>query len=181
MEEKKLYTQEEVDLITGSVYAEAYNAGLNDNGHKPQTETGWVKADTKPEHNVGVLVFIPGEDNHITSGMWDISNKWVLLDEYRTPEEEVTHWMPLPAFPEGYTWNEIPGELADVLKKVAKEELSKRGSPAAAREEDDPQELWDEHSALIGDDIDDLSFWAGREVMRKEDFFKALKQQKENP
>lgn len=54
-------------------------------------------------------------------------------------------------------------------------------SPAAAREEDDPQELWDEHSALIGDDIDDLSFWAGREVMRKEDFFKALKQQKENP
>src|SRR4051812_16476752 len=54
---------------------------------------GWVKADTKPEHNAGVLVFIPGEDNHITSGMWDISNEWVLLDEYRTPEEEVTHWM----------------------------------------------------------------------------------------
>lgn len=35
MEEKKLYTQEEVDLITGSVYAEAYNAGLSDNGYKP--------------------------------------------------------------------------------------------------------------------------------------------------
>lgn len=62
---------------------------------------GWVKAETKPEHNVGVLVFIPGEDNHITSGMWDISNEWVLLDEYRTPEEEVTHWMPLPGLPEG--------------------------------------------------------------------------------
>lgn len=84
----------------------------------------WVKADTKPEHNVGVLVFIPGEDNHITSGVWDISNKWVLLDEYRTPEEEVTHWMPLPAFPEGYTWNEIPDDLVDALKKVAKEELA---------------------------------------------------------
>lgn len=97
---------------------------------------GWVKTDTKPEYNVGVLVFIPGEDNHITSGMWDISNEWVLLDEYRTPEEEVTHWMPLPAFPEGYTSNEMPGELIDVLKKVAKEELSKRESSPAAREED---------------------------------------------
>lgn len=88
-------------------------------------EAAWVKADTKPEHNVGVLVFIPGEDNHITSGMWDISNKWVLLDEYRTPEEEVTHWMPLPAFPDGYTWNEIPDELAAAIKKVAEEELGK--------------------------------------------------------
>jgi hypothetical protein len=82
---------------------------------------GWVKADTKPEHNVGVLVFIPGEDNHITSGMWDISNEWVLLDEYRTPEEEVTHWMPLPAFPEGYMHNEIPAEWVGALKEAAKE------------------------------------------------------------
>jgi hypothetical protein len=56
----------------------------------------WNSAEIKPPHNVGVLVFIPDEDNHITSGMWDISNKWVLLDEYRTPECEVTHWMPLP-------------------------------------------------------------------------------------
>jgi hypothetical protein len=83
----------------------------------PAGERQWKSAEIKPEHNVGVLVFIPGEDNHITSGMWDISNKWVLLDEYRTPEEEVTHWMPLPAFPEGYTWNE---------KKVAKDELENR-------------------------------------------------------
>jgi hypothetical protein len=55
-------------------------------------------------------------------------------------------------------------------------------SPAAGREEVDPQEIWDEHSALIGDDIDDLSYWAGKEVMKKEDFLKALqqfKQQKE--
>lgn len=55
-----------------------------------------------PEHNVGVLVFIPDEDNHITSGMWDIDNKWVLLDEYRVPECEVTHWMKLPVLPNGY-------------------------------------------------------------------------------
>ncbi len=96
----------------------------------------WVKADTKPEHNVGVLVFIPSEDNHITSGMWDISNEWVLLDEYRTPEEEVTHWMPLPAFPEGFTHDEIPAEWVDILKGIAKEELGKKESPAAGREED---------------------------------------------
>jgi hypothetical protein len=55
-----------------------------------------------PEHNVGVLVFIPKEDFHITSGMWDVSNKWVLLDEYRVPDCEVTHWMKLPAIPKEY-------------------------------------------------------------------------------
>jgi hypothetical protein len=94
-----------------------------------QAPTGavWVKADQKPEHNVGVLVFIPGEDNHITSGMWDISNEWVLLDEYRTPDEEVTHWTALPAFPEGYTNNDIPEEWVSTLKAIAKEELAKKG------------------------------------------------------
>lgn len=49
----------------------------------------WVPVSIKPVHNVGVLVFIPDEDDHITSGMWDVSNKWVLLDEYRTPECEL--------------------------------------------------------------------------------------------
>lgn len=58
-----------------------------------------VKENGYPEHNLGVLVFIPGEDNHMTSGMWDIDNKWVLLDEYRVPEEEVTHWTYLPIPP----------------------------------------------------------------------------------
>lgn len=94
----------------------------------------WLSADTKPEHNLGVLVFIPGEDNHITSGMWDISNEWVLLDEYRTPEEEVTHWMPLPAFPEGYTHDVISDEWVSALKAIAKEELNKKGMPTAGRE-----------------------------------------------
>lgn len=63
---------------------------------------GWIKAETKPEYNVGVLVFIPDEDFHITSGMWDISNKWVLLDEYRKPDCEVTHWMKLPDIPKEF-------------------------------------------------------------------------------
>jgi hypothetical protein len=66
-------------------------------------QRGWISVESQmPEHNVGVLVFIPEEDYHITSGMWDISNKWVLLDEYRKPECKVTHWMPLVDIPEEY-------------------------------------------------------------------------------
>lgn len=61
-----------------------------------------VKENGYPPYNLGVLVFIPEEDYHITSGMWDISNKWVLLDEYREPECEVTHWMPVPNIPPEY-------------------------------------------------------------------------------
>lgn len=75
---------------------------------------GWYCAETsKPEKNVGVLVLIPAEGNHITSGMWDIDNKWVLLDDYRVvPSEKpemdgdkeispsiVVYWRPLPALP----------------------------------------------------------------------------------
>lgn len=96
------------------IFAKAYPA--------PQG-IGWVKAETKPEHNVGVLVFIPGEDNHITSGMWDISNEWVLLDEYRTPEEEVTHWMPLPGLPDGVESNDLPDDIVQTIKKIAREEM----------------------------------------------------------
>lgn len=52
-----------------------------------------------PPKNLGVLVFIPDEDNHITAGMWDVDNKWVLLDEYRVPECKITHWRHLPKKP----------------------------------------------------------------------------------
>lgn len=61
---------------------------------------GWISAEIKPPMNWGVLVYIPEEDSHITSGMWDVSKKWVLLDEYRVPESEVTHWTILPDAPE---------------------------------------------------------------------------------
>ena len=60
----------------------------------------WHDAEKElPEKNVGVLVFIPEEDNHITAGMYDISEKWVLLDEYREPTVPVTHWMRMPPEP----------------------------------------------------------------------------------
>lgn len=107
--------------VSAEELADLYLLNHPDESEAPQ----WTPADIKPEHNVGVLVFIPGEDNHITSGMWDVSNEWVLLDEYRTPEEEVTHWMPLPSFPEGYSWNEIPADWVNTFKQIAKEELGK--------------------------------------------------------
>ncbi len=60
----------------------------------------WISVDVDlPPFNLGVMVFIPLENNHITAGMLDISLDWVLLDEYRTPECEVTHWMELPNAP----------------------------------------------------------------------------------
>lgn len=62
----------------------------------PDLDNGWVKSSRhKPECNVSVLVFIPEEDDHVTTGMWDISKKWVLLDEYRVPISEVTYWRPI--------------------------------------------------------------------------------------
>lgn len=79
----------------------------------------WIKVEDKmPEYNVGVLVFIPDEDYHVTSGMWDISNKWVLLDEYRNPECSVTHWMKLPDIPEEYrAKREFDFEIIRLLKE----------------------------------------------------------------
>ena len=62
-------------------------------------EAKWISVkDQMPKTNKGVLVYIPVEDDHITSGMFDVSGTWVLLDEYR-PTENVTHWMPLPTPP----------------------------------------------------------------------------------
>lgn len=56
----------------------------------------WRKSeDELPDQNVSVFVFIPEEDNHITVGMWDVSQKWVLLDEYRVPRSQVTYWAPM--------------------------------------------------------------------------------------
>jgi hypothetical protein len=63
----------------------------------------WINADDEmPEPLIGVLVYIPDEDDHMTAGMWDKGDgegKWVLLDEYRVPDCRVTHWMPLPDLP----------------------------------------------------------------------------------
>lgn len=61
----------------------------------------WIKSSEQlPPENVGVLVFIPEEDNHCTTGMWDVSKEWVLLDEYRMPKSQVTYWAEMPELPE---------------------------------------------------------------------------------
>lgn len=149
------------DLTPGNV-AELYclQKGLNnDIDESAAGRAVWTTAETKPEHNVGVLVFIPGEDNHITSGMWDIDNKWVLLDEYRTPEEEVTHWMALPSFPDGYIWNEIPDELKAAIKKVAEEELGKFPVTTTAGRESEGVDEWIDVNERLPELTLPLTWW----------------------
>lgn len=41
-----------------------------------------------------------------------------------------------------------------------------------------PEELWDQYSETIGTDIDDLDYYAGKTIMRKNDFLKAITQAK---
>lgn len=68
----------------------------------------WIKSSEElPPENVGVLVFIPEEDNHCTTGMWDVSKKWVLLDEYRVPKSEVTYWAEMVELPEDTNYNPV--------------------------------------------------------------------------
>jgi hypothetical protein len=65
-----------------------------------KTKEDWISSKERlPDFNRSVLVFIPEEDNHITVGMWDVSLKWVLLDEYRIPKSEVTYWTECPPEP----------------------------------------------------------------------------------
>lgn len=77
------------------------DASFNTHSYQPfQKDNGWYVADiTKPPFNVGVMVFIPEEDNHQTSGMYDHDSTWVLLDEYRVPTSKVTHWRHLFEIP----------------------------------------------------------------------------------
>lgn len=63
-------------------------------------EDKWISTvDELPPYHVGVLLYIVSED-HITSGMRDESDKWVLLDEYReVPSTDISHWRRLPNKP----------------------------------------------------------------------------------
>lgn len=73
---------------------------IGGNGTELRSRTNdWIDSNILPQENLGVLVYIPDEDHHITSGMWDISQKWVLLDDYREPNSKVTHWRILPEKP----------------------------------------------------------------------------------
>lgn len=95
----------------------------------PDMDNGWIKSSRrKPEQNVGVLVFIPEEDNHVTTGMWDVSNKWVLLDEYRIPKSEVTYWRPIDyvlpndkTYKKSFESSDELGKMSDELRRLQKE------------------------------------------------------------
>lgn len=79
------------------------------------TDINWIDArKEKPDYNVSVLVFIPEEDDHCTVGMWDISRKWVLLDEYRIPKSEVTYWAEMVQLPDDKTFKKIK-EVSDKM------------------------------------------------------------------
>jgi hypothetical protein len=65
----------------------------------------WISTKKRlPDYNVSVLVFIPEEDDHCTTGMYDVSEKWVLLDEYRIPKSDVTYWREMVDLPKDRTY-----------------------------------------------------------------------------
>lgn len=88
----------------------------------------WIPTKQRlPDYNVSVLVFIPEEDNHCTVGMWDVSKKWVLLDEYRVPRSEVTYWREMVDLPtdDSYTPSvHRPNEMDTITYQMR--ELNKR-------------------------------------------------------
>lgn len=96
----------------------------------------WIKASEQlPPENVSVLVFIPEEDNHCTTGMWDVSQKWVLLDEYRVPKSEVTYWAEMVELPYDTSYNQVDRideeetvtyKLRDLQKQVFELEIALR-------------------------------------------------------
>lgn len=99
---------------------------LSGNSGQLQSDpNGWIKSsDRMPEFNIGVLVFIPEEDHHITAGMWDVSKKWILLDEYRIPQSEVTYWMPMPNEPIDKTYKKsdrVERTTTEIIRELHKE------------------------------------------------------------
>jgi hypothetical protein len=99
----------------------------------------WISVDERlPEYNVSVLVFIPEEDHHCTTGMWDISNEWVLLDDYRVPTCDVTYWRPMFELPEDkvYTkrFNHDEFETTDEIIRRLQKELFDTQKLSAAKD-----------------------------------------------
>lgn len=80
----------------------------------------WIKSSEQlPPENVSVLVFIPEEDNHCTTGMWDVSKVWVLLDEYRVPRSEVTYWAEMVELPEDHSFTSaVPASEHETMNET---------------------------------------------------------------
>jgi hypothetical protein len=137
----------EGDLVAGDRIRNEADVASHSSGVGNSIEQEWksVKEHGYPEHNVGLLVFIPEEDFHITSGMWDVSNKWVLLDEYRVPDCEVTHYKVLPDIPKEYQKEQKENEAVMSFLSKSKYLLNSEQNtePSAATE--------DNNSSIAGD------------------------------
>jgi hypothetical protein len=83
------------------------------------------------------------------------------------------------AFTKGVHYQRI-GMLHEAIETIKNYSQVLKPAPIEQKENEavDVDELWDEHSILIGDDIDDLSYWSGKEAIKKEDFIKAIQQYK---
>lgn len=157
MEEKK-YTAEEVLDLQSAAYQKGYNEGYQLRKQEQQGAV-WVKATTRTATH-GKQVFAKDGSGRKTVGYFTKSN--LASDVIDCFYSMVGSFY-------------IKGEDYESLEWYDDESgQSKEGN----KEREIIDELWDEHSALIGDDIDDLSFWSGREVMKKEDFVKAIEQLK---
>ncbi|WP_077920454.1 hypothetical protein [Spirosoma sp. 209] len=92
------------ERVIGWMRESFFDVTFNTHRFALKVKDEWTDASIqKPPKNLGVLVFLPKEDGHITSGMWDVDDKWVLLDECRVPDTPVTHWQLLPEPPKDYT------------------------------------------------------------------------------
>jgi hypothetical protein len=73
------------------------------------------------------------------------------------------------------TWANIKSHSSEYRQAIIAEYLKREQKENEAVAVD---ELWDEHSEMIDDDIDSLSRWAGSVVMRKAEFIKAINEYK---
>lgn len=72
--------------------------------------TKWIKCSERlPDKNISVLIFVPSyKEVHTaefcdwgTCSDWHISFGKHAFEELSIPQNEVTHWQPLPKIPEG--------------------------------------------------------------------------------
>lgn len=140
-EQYKIISIDGVDYVEAK-YARKISEQLEAAKTLIQLKGGWIKSsDRLPEYNISVLVYIPEEDHHITTGMWDVSKKWVLLDEYRIPKSEVTYWRPMVEKPldDSYTSAHLFGDdietMPEQISRLQKENFKQSQTITQQKEE----------------------------------------------